>query len=67
MVVVCCSGSEKYDAKLVDMLCQNPDFLKYILTVAHQKLMQIQDKGQCEGSEGKQKTKINNYCCELAG
>ncbi|XP_053406526.1 Fanconi anemia group I protein-like [Mercenaria mercenaria] len=61
------SENEDYDRDLVDTLGENTDFFKYVLTVTQQKLHQIQDKGQCDGSEGKQKTKIFNYCCELAG
>lgn len=49
----------------VETLRQNTDFLKYILGVMIQKLQQIQDKGQCDGAEGKDKTKIFNYCCSI--
>ena len=49
----------------VDMLRQNTDFLKYILNVILQKLQQIQEKGQCDGAESKDKTKLFKYCCTM--
>ena len=49
----------------VETLRQSTDFLKYMLGVAIQKLQQIQDKGQCDGAEGKDKTKIFKYCCTI--
>lgn len=53
------------DEESVDTLRQNTDFLKYMLGVAIQKLQQIQEKGQCDGAEGKDKTKIFKYCCTI--
>ena len=53
------------EQETVDTLRQNTDFLKYILNVTLQKLQQIQEKGQCDGAEGKDKTKLLKYCCTM--
>ncbi|XP_052249477.1 Fanconi anemia group I protein-like isoform X2 [Dreissena polymorpha] len=49
-----------------ESLRMKDEFLKYLLTVTFQKLGQIQDRGQCEGLEGKSKPRIFEHLCHIA-
>jgi hypothetical protein len=46
-------------------LREDLEFFTYVLNVAHQKVHQIQDKGSCDGPEGKEKSKLIKYICQL--
>ncbi|KAL3863875.1 hypothetical protein ACJMK2_005602 [Sinanodonta woodiana] len=49
----------------LEPLRQNVDFMKYILSVAQQKISQVQEKGECDGAEGQNKTKLFKYFSTL--
>ncbi|VDI13191.1 fanconi anemia group I protein [Mytilus galloprovincialis] len=40
-------------------------FYTHVLNIAHQKVHQIQEKGRCDGPEGKEKSKLMKYVCQL--
>ncbi|KAK3595809.1 hypothetical protein CHS0354_014625 [Potamilus streckersoni] len=45
----------------LEPLRHNVDFIKYLLSVAQQKITQVQEKGECDGAEGQNKTKLFKY------
>ncbi|XP_064629898.1 Fanconi anemia group I protein-like [Lineus longissimus] len=48
------------------LLRENTEFVKYLLTVANQKLQQLSSQGHCQGAEGHDKEKIFKYTSQLA-
>ncbi|XP_052773916.1 Fanconi anemia group I protein-like [Mya arenaria] len=60
-------GDSEKDSDLRESLVMTSDFLKYILGVALQKLVHLQDNGYCEGIEGRCKPRIFLYTSQLAG
>ena len=50
----------------LDMLRNSAEFVQYILTVAHQKLTQINENGYCDGVDGKDKESIYRQCTKIA-
>ncbi|CAC5388853.1 FANCI [Mytilus coruscus] len=46
-------------------LREDTGFYTHVLNIAHQKVHQIQEKGRCDGPEGKEKSKLMKYVCQL--
>ncbi|XP_019626483.1 PREDICTED: Fanconi anemia group I protein-like [Branchiostoma belcheri] len=50
----------------LSVLRENLDLVRYIVSVAQQKIQQVCDKGHTDGSEGSNRDKLYKYCCTMA-
>ncbi|XP_078588448.1 Fanconi anemia group I protein-like [Branchiostoma floridae x Branchiostoma japonicum] len=50
----------------LSVLRENTDLVRFIVSVAQQKIQQVCDKGHTDGSEGSNKDKLYKYCCNMA-
>eukprot|EP00057_Strongylocentrotus_purpuratus_P022740 XP_011677214.1 PREDICTED: Fanconi anemia group I protein [Strongylocentrotus purpuratus] len=50
----------------LDLLRENTDFCRYVVSTAVQKLEQMKEKGQCDGPQGTHPDKLYQHCCTIA-
>ncbi|XP_022096600.1 Fanconi anemia group I protein-like [Acanthaster planci] len=50
----------------LDMLREKPDFVRYVVSIAVQKIQQLGDKGHCDGPEGSNLEKLYSLCCSIS-
>ncbi|XP_071497957.1 Fanconi anemia group I protein-like [Diadema antillarum] len=50
----------------IDLLRKNADFCRYVVSAAVQKMEQMKEKGECEGPQGTQPSRLYQHCCTIA-
>ena len=61
-----CSDDVPQHQEGLSVLRENTDLVRFIVSVAQQKIQQVCDKGHTDGSEGSNKDKLYKYCCNMA-
>ena len=65
IVIVYFSDTIPSHQEALKTLRANVEFTKFIVSVAVQKLQQVNERGVCDGAEGQDKAKVFKYCCQI--
>nr|XP_054766661.1 Fanconi anemia group I protein-like [Lytechinus pictus] len=50
----------------LELLRENADFCRYVISTAVQKLEQMKEKGQCDGPQGTHPDRLYQHCCTIS-